>query len=97
MDARACALLAVSRARRVAAEEAGAGAQDYRFLWVELWSAEAERVYYFNQETQTTSWDRPVDLGGFVGSQLKGSSAEDHRSVHCHCRRLHRGVAMHRP
>ncbi|EFN51001.1 hypothetical protein CHLNCDRAFT_141524 [Chlorella variabilis] len=35
---------------------------DYRFVWVELWSADQRRVYYFNQETQSSSWDRPVDL-----------------------------------
>ncbi|KAI3424427.1 hypothetical protein D9Q98_009979 [Chlorella vulgaris] len=35
---------------------------DYAYLWVELWSADQNRVYYFNQETKATSWDRPVDL-----------------------------------
>ena len=38
--------------------------QDWRFAWVELFAADSERAYFINQETQHTTWDRPVDLGG---------------------------------
>jgi hypothetical protein len=37
--------------------------QDWRYLWVELWSQEAQRPYYFHQASKQTSWERPPDLG----------------------------------
>jgi hypothetical protein len=40
--------------------------QDWRYLWVELWSREAQRPYYFHQASKQTSWERPPDLGALT-------------------------------
>eukprot|EP01026_Neomeris_dumetosa_P044987 TRINITY_DN3811_c0_g2_i1.p2 TRINITY_DN3811_c0_g2~~TRINITY_DN3811_c0_g2_i1.p2 ORF type:complete len:128 (-),score=14.52 TRINITY_DN3811_c0_g2_i1:142-525(-) len=32
------------------------------YLWVEQYSAEHKKIFYFNQATKTSSWEKPVDL-----------------------------------
>lgn len=36
--------------------------QAWRYVWVERWSEEHKRPYYFNQETKQSTWTRPADL-----------------------------------
>ncbi|KAK9818216.1 hypothetical protein WJX72_008973 [[Myrmecia] bisecta] len=36
--------------------------QSHRYSWVEGWSAEHKRPFYYNQETKESTWDRPPDL-----------------------------------
>ncbi|BDA49615.1 hypothetical protein COCOBI_14-2340 [Coccomyxa sp. Obi] len=44
------------------------GQQQYRdeeamqYTWVEGWSEQYERPFFYNQETQESVWDRPPDL-----------------------------------
>ncbi|KAK9905006.1 hypothetical protein WJX75_007576 [Coccomyxa subellipsoidea] len=33
-----------------------------QYTWVEGWSEQYERPFFFNQETQESVWDRPPDL-----------------------------------
>jgi hypothetical protein len=37
--------------------------QMWAYVWVERWSEEAQAPYFFNQETKTSVWERPADLG----------------------------------
>lgn len=34
----------------------------HRYSWVENWSSEHSRPFYFNQKTKTSQWDKPIDL-----------------------------------
>jgi hypothetical protein len=34
----------------------------WRYVWVEQWSTELNRVYYYNQESRVSVWERPPDL-----------------------------------
>lgn len=36
--------------------------QAMQYTWVEGWSEQYERPFFFNQETQESVWDRPPDL-----------------------------------
>ena len=36
--------------------------QAYKFSWVEAFSEQDQLVYYYNQETKQSTWDRPADL-----------------------------------
>ncbi|PNW75016.1 hypothetical protein CHLRE_12g500050v5 [Chlamydomonas reinhardtii] len=33
-----------------------------RFAWIETYSPEAKRSFYFNQVTRESTWERPADL-----------------------------------
>jgi hypothetical protein len=46
--------------------------QDYRFLWVELWSEESQRRYYFNQVQLSP---QPECRPGATGSECEGSGS----------------------
>ena len=35
----------------------------HKYAWVENWSEEHKRPFYYNQKTQASQWDKPVDLG----------------------------------
>lgn len=35
----------------------------YNYIWVEQWSEDLQRPYFYNQETQESQWERPSDLG----------------------------------
>jgi hypothetical protein len=37
-------------------------AQVGQYVWVEGWSEEYGRPFFFNQESRTSTWDRPPDL-----------------------------------
>ncbi|GAB4816494.1 hypothetical protein N2152v2_003540 [Parachlorella kessleri] len=34
----------------------------WRYLWVERWSDEHKRSYFYNQQTKQSTWTRPPDL-----------------------------------
>ena len=34
----------------------------WRYQWVEQWSEELKRPYYYNQESRVSIWERPADL-----------------------------------
>lgn len=34
----------------------------HRYTWIENWSSEHTRPFYFNQKTKTSQWEKPVDL-----------------------------------
>lgn len=36
--------------------------QAMQYTWVEGWSEQYERPFFYNQETQESVWDRPPDL-----------------------------------
>lgn len=36
--------------------------QAYQYSWVEAYSPAHDLVYFFNQETKESTWDRPADL-----------------------------------
>lgn len=36
--------------------------QAMEYLWVESYSEDHGRNFYFNQETQSSTWERPADL-----------------------------------
>ena len=36
--------------------------QAHRYSWVENWSEEHQRPFYYNQKTKESKWEKPVDL-----------------------------------
>ena len=36
--------------------------QAHKYSWVEGYSAEHGRAFFYNQETQESTWERPADL-----------------------------------
>lgn len=34
----------------------------WKYQWVEQWSAELNKAFYYNQETRVSVWERPPDL-----------------------------------
>ncbi|GFR52999.1 hypothetical protein Agub_g15691 [Astrephomene gubernaculifera] len=34
----------------------------YKWTWVEIWSPDSRRHFYYNQQTRESVWDRPPDL-----------------------------------
>ncbi len=36
--------------------------QAHRYTWVENWSEEHQRPFYYNQKTKESKWEKPVDL-----------------------------------
>jgi hypothetical protein len=36
--------------------------QSLRYVWVEGWSEDYQRPFFYNQESKQSSWDRPPDL-----------------------------------
>ncbi len=43
--------------------EAAHAGRGHHYLWVESYSEEHARPFFFNQETKVSSWERPPDLG----------------------------------
>ena len=33
-----------------------------KYSWVENWSDEHKRPFYFNQKTKESTWEKPIDL-----------------------------------
>ena len=36
--------------------------QSLQYVWVEGWSEDYQRPFFYNQESKQSSWDRPPDL-----------------------------------
>lgn len=37
-------------------------AQSLQYVWLEGWSEDYQRPFFYNQESKQSSWDRPPDL-----------------------------------
>ena len=45
--------------------------QTHQYTWVESYSDEHERPFFFNQETKVSTWDKPPDLGERAATAMR--------------------------
>jgi WW domain len=53
-------------------------AQAQKYSWVENWSEDHKRAFYYNQRTKESTWEKPADLA-WKRIRTKPQPADDDR------------------